>query len=228
MFKSSGAQFDLVTKTQVQAKKIFWNLTPPLLYEEIIQRREAIIAESGPVVVYTGKCTGRSPNDKFFVKESSSQDHVWWGKVNKPFPADKFESLKGRILEYFSQKELFVQDCYGGADPDYRFPARIITDTAWESLFAYNMFIHAEGKPPHEFSPELTLLVASGFEVEPEVDGTRSDVVVAIHLGQKLAIIAGTRYAGETKKTVFTALNYLFPLQNIFPMHCAANIGADG
>jgi phosphoenolpyruvate carboxykinase (ATP) len=228
MFKSSGTQFDLVTKTQVRAKKIFWNLTPPLLYEEIIQRREAIIAESGPVVVYTGKCTGRSPNDKFFVQESSSQDHVWWGKVNKPFPADKFESLKGRILEYFSQKELFVQDCYGGADPDFRFPARIITDTAWESLFAYNMFIHAEGKSPQEFSPELTLLVASGFEVEPEVDGTRSDVVVVIHLGQKLAIIAGTRYAGETKKTVFTALNYLYPLQNIFPMHCAANIGVEG
>jgi phosphoenolpyruvate carboxykinase (ATP) len=185
------------------------------------------LAESGPVVVYTGKCTGRSPNDKFFVKEPSSQENVHWGKINKPFPADKFESLKSRVLEYFGQKELFVQDCYGGADPDFRFPARIITDTAWGSLFSYNMFIHANSLSPKEFSPELTMLVASGFEAEPEIDGTRSDVVVAVHLGQKMAIITGTRYAGEIKKTVFTVLNYLFPLQNIFPMHCAANIGAD-
>ncbi len=228
MMKNSSARFELITKTEVQAKKIYWNLTPPLLYEEIIQRREALLAESGPVVVYTGKCTGRSPNDKFFVQEPSSQEDVWWGKINKPFPADKFERLKGRVLEYFTQKELFVQDCYGGADPDHRFPARIITDTAWGSLFAYNMFIHANALSPKEFAPELTMLVASGFEAEPEIDGTRSDVVVAVHLGQKMAIITGTRYAGEIKKTVFTVLNYLFPQQHIFPMHCAANIGAAG
>jgi phosphoenolpyruvate carboxykinase (ATP) len=228
MFNRTGARFELVTKNTVQAQKIHWNLTPPLLYEEVIQRREAMMAEYGPLVIYTGKSTGRSPNDKFFVREPSSQEHVWWGKVNKPFPMDKFESLKSRILDYFSQKELFIQDCYGGADPSYRFPARIITDTAWESLFAYNMFLHAAPQPPNEFSPEFTVLVASGFEAEPEIDGTRSDVVVAIHLGQKLALIAGTRYAGEIKKTVFTVLNYLFPLQNIFPMHCAANIGEAG
>jgi phosphoenolpyruvate carboxykinase (ATP) len=228
MFDRPGPRFELVTKTMVEARKIHWNLTPPLLYEEVIQRREAMLAESGPLVVYTGKSTGRSPNDKFFVSEPSSRDRVWWGKSNKSFPQDKFESLKGRILEYFSQKELFVQDCYGGADPAYRFPARIITDTAWGSLFAYNMFLHAANVPPQEFAPEFTVLVASGFETEPEIDGTRSDVVVAIHLGQKLAIIAGTRYAGEIKKTVFTVLNYLFPLQEIFPMHCAANIGVEG
>jgi phosphoenolpyruvate carboxykinase (ATP) len=228
MFNAPGPQFELVTKTTVQAKKIYWNLTPPFLYEEVIQRREAMLADGGPLVIYTGKCTGRSPNDKFFVREPSSQECVWWGKSNKPFPADKFETLKGRILEYFTQKELFVQDCYGGADPAYRFPARIITDTAWESLFAYNMFLHAAGDHPQDFNPKFTVLVASGYEAEPDIDGTRSDVVVAIHLGQKLALIAGTRYAGEIKKTVFTVLNYLFPLQNIFPMHCAANIGESG
>jgi phosphoenolpyruvate carboxykinase (ATP) len=228
MFDRPGSRFELVTKTVVQAKKIHWNLTPPLLYEEVVQRHEALMADDGPLVVYTGKCTGRSPNDKFFVREPSSQDHVWWGKANKPFYPEKFERLKGRILEYFSQHELFVQDCYGGADPAYRFPARIITDTAWQSLFAYNMFRRAASVAPQEFLPEFTVLVASGFEAEPDIDGTRSDVVVAIHLGQKLALIAGTCYAGEIKKTVFTVLNYLFPLQNIFPMHCAANIGADG
>jgi phosphoenolpyruvate carboxykinase (ATP) len=228
MFDKSNTRFELVTKTVVQTKKICWNLTPALLYEDVVRRSEAMIAEKGPLVIYTGKCTGRSPNDKFFVREPSSQDQVWWGKTNKPFDPEKFERLKVRILDYFSQKELFVQDCYGGADPAYRFPARIITDTAWESLFAYNMFIHAKNVPPKDFIPEFTILVASGFEAEPEIDGTRSDVVIAIHLGQKLALIAGTRYAGEIKKTVFTVLNYLFPLKNVFPMHCAANIGDDG
>lgn len=222
------SSFELITKTQVTAKKTHWNLTPPLLYEHVIQRQEAMMAEFGPLVIYTGKCTGRSPKDKFFVHESSSQDHIWWNKDNRSFPIDKFENLKARVLEYFKQKELYVQDCYGGADPEYRFPARIITDTAWGSLFAYNMFIHSDALTPQEFQPEVTVLVASGFETEPEIDGTRSDVVVAINLGQKLAIIAGTRYAGEIKKTIFTVLNYLFPLQGIFPMHCSANIGADG
>ncbi len=212
----------------IQARKIHWNLTPPLLYEEVVKRGEAMIAEHGPLVVYTGKSTGRSPNDKFFVREPSSQDQVWWGKTNRPFDPDKFERLKARILDYFSVKELFVQDCYGGADPAYRFPTRIVTDTAWGSLFSYNMFLHAAQAIPQIFNPELTILVATGFEAEPEIDGTRSDVVVAIHLGQKLALIAGTRYAGEIKKTVFTVLNYLFPLQSILPMHCAANIGPAG
>ena len=228
MLDNLNSRFELVTKTVIQTKKIYHNLTPPLLYEEVIRRGEALTAENGPLVVFTGKCTGRSPNDKFFVREPSSQDDVWWGKINKPIAPDKFEHLKSRILEYLSHKELFVQDCYGGADPAYRFPARIITDTAWESLFAYNMFIHADPVSPKDFSPEFTVMVASGFEAEPEIDGTRSDVVVAIHLGQKLALIAGTRYAGEIKKTVFTVLNYLFPLQGILPMHCAANIGASG
>ena len=228
MVENQNSHFELVTKTTVQTKNIYWNLTPPLLYEEIVRRGEAMLAENGPVVVYTGKCTGRSPNDKFFVREPSSQNHIWWETSNKPFDPDKFEHLKARILEYFSQRELFGQDCYGGADPAHRFPARIITDTAWGSLFAYNMFLHSDTGSPQEFSPEFTVLVATGFEAEPEIDGTRSDVVVALHLGQKLALIAGTRYAGEIKKTVFTVLNYLFPLQNIFPMHCAANIGIHG
>jgi phosphoenolpyruvate carboxykinase (ATP) len=223
-----GSRFELITKTPIQARKIHWNLTPALLYEEVIQRREAMMAENGPLVVYTGKCTGRSPNDKFFVQEPSSQDQVWWGKTNRPFPSEKFESLKARVVEYFKQKDLFIQDCYGGADPAYRFPARIITDTAWGSLFAYNMFIHAGNVSPQDFAPEFTVMVASGFEAEPEIDGTRSDVVIAIHLGQKLAVITGTRYAGEIKKTVFTVLNYLFPLKGVFPMHCSANIGASG
>ncbi len=228
MFDIINSQFELDAKTVIQTKKIYRNLTPPLLYEEVIKRGEALTAENGPLVIYTGKCTGRSPNDKFIVREPTSEENVWWGKSNKPFDPEKFEHLKARIFEYFSRKELFVQDCYGGADPAYRFPARIITDTAWENLFAYNMFIHADPIPSKEFLPEFTVVVASDFEAEPGLDGTRSDVVIAINLGQKLALIAGTRYAGEIKKTVFTVLNYLFPLSGILPMHCAANIGDTG
>jgi phosphoenolpyruvate carboxykinase (ATP) len=227
MIESLPFQFDLGTKDGIKPKKVFWNLTPPLLYEEILKRGEAMVAEKGPLVIYTGKCTGRSANDKFFVRESSSQDAIWWGKGNKPFDADKFEILKSRVMDYLEQKELFIQDCYGGADPAYRFPVRVVTDTAWQSLFAYNMFIHAENIPPKDFKSDFTVLVASGFEADPEIDGTRSDVVIAINLQQRLAVIAGSRYGGEIKKTVFTVLNYLFPLQNVFPMHCSANIGPD-
>ncbi len=221
-------RIELNATTVIQAKKIHWNLTPPLLYEEIVKRSEAMIAEKGPIVIYTGKSTGRSPNDKFFVSEVSSKDHIWWGKDNKPFDMEKFDKLQTRIVDYFSGRELFVQECYGGADPLYRFPAQIVTDNAWQSLFAYNMFRHIEAESFKEFAPQFTVLVASGFETEPEIDGTRSDVVVAINLAQKMALIAGTRYAGEIKKCVFTILNYLFPLQGILPMHCSANIGQDG
>jgi phosphoenolpyruvate carboxykinase (ATP) len=228
MFESQPFTFDLGSKSGSYPKKTYWNLTPPLLYEEVVKRGEAMIAQQGPLVIYTGKCTGRSANDKFFVDEHSSQDAIWWEKGNKPFDPEKFEILKGRILEYLGQRELFIQDCYGGADPIYRFPVRIVTDSAWQSLFAYNMFIHSAAISPKDFKSQFTVLVASGFEADPEIDGTRSDVVVAIHLGQRLALIAGTRYGGEIKKTIFTVLNYLYPLQDIFPMHCSANIGENG
>ena len=228
MFEQPSSNIFVDSVTNLQAKKIHRNLVPALLYEEIIKRGEALITDHGAVVVYTGKCTGRSPNDKFFVSEPSSKDHIWWGTEKKPFDPEKFEILKARILSYMEQKEVFVQDCYGGADPNYRFPARIITDSSWQSLFAYNMFRHSSTEESHDFNPEFTILVASGFEVEPEIDGSRSDVVVAIHFGQKLALISGTRYTGEIKKTVFTVLNYLYPLNGILPMHCAANIGENG
>lgn len=223
----TGSNIQVNLDTLIQAKKIYRNLPPALLYEEIVHRGEALLTDHGAIVVYTGKCTGRSPNDKFFVDEPTSREHIWWGSEKKAFDPEKFEVLKGRIVEYLNTKELFVQDCFGGADPEYRFQTRIVTDSAWQSLFAYNMFRHADGEFAEKFAPEFTILVASGFEVEPEIDGSRSDVVVAIHLGQKLALISGTRYTGEIKKTIFTVLNYLYPLQGILPMHCAANIGRD-
>ena len=217
MNETPGSLVELITKTPIHARKIHWNLTPPLLYEEVIQRREAMMAEHGPLVVYTGKCTGRSPNDKFFVQEPSSQDQVWWGKTAQPFPPEKFEKLKSRVIEYFKQKDLFIQDCYGGADPTYRFPARIITDTAWGSLFAYNMFIHAGHASPQEFVPEFTVMVASGFEAEPEIDGTRSDVVIAIHLGQKLGCDSRDALCRRNQENRFYRPELSFSTKRCFP-----------
>jgi phosphoenolpyruvate carboxykinase (ATP) len=224
----TGSTIQVNSETIIHAKKVYHNLLPALLYEEIIHRGEALLTDHGAIVVYTGKCTGRSPNDKFFVDEPESREHIWWGSEKKAFDPEKFETLKGRIIDYLDTKELFVQDCFGGADPAYQFQTRIVTDSAWQSLFAYNMFRHVDDDLLDSFLPEFTILVASGFEVEPEIDGSRSDVVVAIHLGQKLALISGTRYTGEIKKTIFTVLNYLYPLQGILPMHCAANIGDNG
>ncbi len=227
MFFVRNTRFTLTPDTVVETKKVHWNLKPPNLYEHVIRRGEAMVADNGPLVVYTGKCTGRSAKDKFFVDEPGSRERIWWD-ANQPFAEDKFEALKARVLEYYSQTEIYIQDCYGGADPEHRFPARIVTDSAWSSLFSYNMFRHARIDSPQEFRPEFTVLVASGFEAEPAIDGTRSDVVIAIHLGEKLALIAGSRYGGEIKKTVFTVLNYLFPLRGVLPMHCSANIGEEG
>lgn len=218
---------DLGNHSVLLGKRVYWNLTPPLLYEEIVKRGEALIADNGPLVVYTGKCTGRSPRDKFYVDEPSSRERIWWAGDKKALDQAHFEILKNRMIEYFNLKDIFIQDCFGGADPQATFPTRIITDSAWQNLFAYNMFRHPEESHLQGFKPEFTVLVASGFETEPEIDGTRSDVAVVIHLGLKMALIAGTRYTGEIKKTIFSVLNYLYPLKGILPLHCAANIGSD-
>ena len=211
----------------IEPKKIHWNLTPPLLYEEIVKRSEAMIADKGSIVIYTGKSTGRSPNDKFYVRESSSEDKIWWNKDNKPFDPEKFEILKSRMVDYCNNQELFVQNCYAGAIHPVDSRLKSLPIQRGRACLSYNMFRHADDAGANEFKPQFTVLVATGFETEPEIDGTSSDVVVVIHPGQKLALISGTRYAGEVKKCVFTILNYLFPLQGILPMHCAANIGSD-
>ncbi len=205
----------------------FWNEQTPLLYEEAIRRREGFLAHRGPLVVRTGQHTGRAANDKFIVEEPSSQDKVWWGKVNRPIDPDQFERLRLRLLAYLQGHDLFVQDCYAGADPDYRLPVRVITEKAWHSLFAHNMFIRPEWEALGEFVPEFTVLHAPNFHAIPEVDGTRSEAFVIIHFGKKLVLIGGTAYAGEIKKSIFTALNYLLPQRDVLSMHCSANYGKD-
>jgi phosphoenolpyruvate carboxykinase (ATP) len=210
----------------VNTGTLYYNLAPAQLYEHALRNEGAVLSAHGALIVRTTPYTGRSPRDKFIVEEDSSRGHVWWGEVNRPFSADAFAALKRRLFAYLQRRPLYVRDCYGGADPRWRFPVRIVTESAWHSLFAYNMFIPAEGG--EEFDAPFTLYHAPNFKAVPELDGTRSEVFVIIHFGERTALIGGTPYAGEIKKTVFTVLNYLYPLQGVFPMHCAANVGREG
>jgi phosphoenolpyruvate carboxykinase (ATP) len=209
-------------------KNIYWNLPTPALYEEALKRNEGILAHLGPLVVRTGQFTGRSPNDKFVVEESSSKDKIWWGKVNRPYSEDRFDELERRMASYLQGKDIFVQDCFCGADPDYRMPVRIITQYAWHSLFIHNMFIQPKPEELAEFKPEFVVIDCPGFHANIEVDKTNSDVFILVNFGKKKVLIGGTEYAGEMKKSVFTAMNYFLPLKNVMPMHCSANIGPEG
>lgn len=206
----------------------YWNLSTAALVEEAIRRHEAVLAHMGPLVVRTGHHTGRSPNDKFIVQESVSEKNIWWGKVNCPFDAAKFDGLYQRMISQFQGEDLFIQDCFVGADPRYRLPIRIITETAWHNLFARNLFIEAKPEELLHHRPEFTLIDAPSFHADPAQDGTNSEVFIIISFAEKIVIIGGTSYAGEIKKSIFTIMNYLLPLKNVFPMHCSANIGKNG
>jgi phosphoenolpyruvate carboxykinase (ATP) len=223
-FGKKFSDYDLEQIGITGNKKVYWNLTPGELYEEAVQRSEGLIVEDGPLLVHTGKYTGRSPNDKFIIKESSSEEKVWWGNVNHPLSQEKFHRFEQRFIQYASERDLFVQDVYAGADPDHRLAIRVITDSAWQSLFAHNMFIHAASNVQH-FEPDFVLISCPSYKSVPDIDGTNSEVAVMIHFGEKRAYIAGSSYAGEIKKTVFTIMNYVLPNKNILSMHCSANIG---
>jgi phosphoenolpyruvate carboxykinase (ATP) len=212
----------------VNALGVWWNLSVPSLYEKALRRREGLLAEHGPIVCRTGHHTGRSPNDKFIVREPSSERHVWWGAVNRPLAPPQFDALHRRLLAYLEGKELFVQDCFAGADPEYRLPIRIITEMAWHSLFARHMFIPASAAAGTRHNPEFTVINAPRFHADPGEHGTHSEVYILVHFGRKLVLIGGTSYAGEIKKSIFTVMNYLMPLREVMSMHCSANLGPGG
>ena len=203
-----------------------WNLSSPALYEEAVRRGEGLIAAHGPLVCRTGQHTGRSPNDKFIVREAASERNVAWGGVNRPMAEAHFRTLRHDILAFLENTELFVQDCVAGADPEFRLPIRVITQYAWHSLFARNLFLVPAGDGAA--APEFTIIDAPGFRADPSRHGSASDVVIALSFAERLVLIGGTSYAGEIKKSVFTILNYLLPLRGVLSMHCSANIGAAG
>jgi phosphoenolpyruvate carboxykinase (ATP) len=209
--------------------RVYWNLNDSALYEEAVFRNEGHIAYQGPLVVKTGKHTARAAADKFVVQEESTTDKIWWGVYNRPFSSEKFNSVVARLQAWSQGEEFFVQDCYAGADPDYRLPVRIITEKAWHSLFARNMFITTENKDIlKKFVPEFTVIAVPGFKLDPKIDGSRSETGILLNFEQRIAIIANSLYGGEIKKSIFTVLNFLLTFNDVLPMHCSANVGKKG
>jgi phosphoenolpyruvate carboxykinase (ATP) len=207
----------------------YWNLPTEALYEEIAFRREARITHQGPVVAFTGKHTARSANDKFVVREATTQEKIWWGEYNRPFSTDKFNELFSRLQGFLQGRDLFVQDCYAGADPNYRMPIRMVTELAWHSHFARNMFIlPTTAEEYRRHVPEFTVICVPSFKGVPQIDGTPANTFIVLNFDQKICIIGNTAYAGEIKKSIFTILNFLLPLEGVMPMHCSANVGKSG
>jgi phosphoenolpyruvate carboxykinase (ATP) len=209
------------------ANKVYWNLPVEALYEEAIFRGEGKLTHLGPLTVNTGKHTARAANDKVITREPTTAEHIWWGQYNRPYSQAKFDELFSRVQGYLQGRDLFVQDCFAGADPTYQLPVRIITEFAWHSLFARNMFLApATNEAYRRHIPDFTVIAVPGFKAFPQIDGTPSNTVIAINFAQKLCIIGNTGYAGEIKKAVFTIMNYLLPLEGVMTMHCSANVGA--
>src|SRR5689334_701318 len=207
--------------------RVYWNLNTPELYEEIARRNEGVYSNHGAVIVDTGEFTGRAAKDKAIVREPGSENKVFWGDVNKDFSQEKFNALKERMMAHAKGRELFVQDTFVGADPTYRLPVRVINELAWHSLFARTMFISNSGETTPS-KPEFTIINFPSFQADPQRDGTRSPTFILMDFSQRLVLIGGTSYAGETKKSAFTIMNYLLPQRNVMSMHCSANVGAAG
>lgn len=222
------SQYGLENHGLTNLNEIFWNLPTARLYEKILTRGEGRLSHLGPIVVRTGHHTGRSANDKFIVREESTQENIWWGPVNPPISEAYFEQLHQRMMMHLQTQDIYVQDCFAGADPNHRLPVRIITQYGWHSLFARNMFIQATEEEQLSHIPAFTVINAPGFHASPKLDGTNSETFIIINFKKKMVLIGGTSYAGETKKSIFTVMNYLLPEKGILPMHCSANIGPAG
>jgi phosphoenolpyruvate carboxykinase (ATP) len=208
--------------------KAWHNLSPAELYEHAVARGEASIVATGALTADTGQHTGRSPKDKFFVREPSSEDEIWWFAGNRPIEPEKFDGLLQKMVDYIAGHEIYVQDLFTCADPSFRLRVRVVTQLAWHSLFARNLFIRPTREQRETFEPDFTVISLPAVRADPATDGTRSETFILVNLGRRMVIIGGTEYAGEIKKSVFTALNYLMPEQGAMPMHCSANVGEDG
>jgi phosphoenolpyruvate carboxykinase (ATP) len=220
---------DLDAQGIVTPAEISWNLTTAPLVEYAVRRGEGLLAKDGPLVVRTGKHTGRSAKDKFIVRNAASENAVWWGNTNRPMDPAAFERLYDDFLIALGDKDmLFVADLYGGSQPEHRVRVRVINELAWHNLFIRTLLVRPEADELAGFEPEFTIIDLPSFRADPERHGCRGETVIAVDLEKKLILIGGTAYAGEIKKGVFGLLNFLLPPQGIMPMHCSANIGPDG
>ena len=207
----------------------YWNMTPAELVEEAIVRGEGRLVDSGALAADTGEFTGRSPKDRFIVKDAITENAVWWGDVNIPFDSQKFDLLYHRVCAYLAGKEIFVRDAYACADPEYRTNIRVVTEQAYHNIFANNLFLRPSKEEVLNFSPEWTIVNAPGFKADPAIDGTRQHNFAILNFTKKIILIGGTGYTGEIKKGIFGVLNFVLPHdKNVLSMHCSANIGKDG
>ncbi len=204
------------------------NLSVAELYEDAIRAGEGLVAAEGPLVVRTGKHTGRSPQDKFIVREPWSADKIWWGEVNRPIAEEHYDRLRARLVDYVAQRPLYAQDLFIGAAPAHRRSLRVYTETAWASIFARNLFRRPELADLAAFVPNFTIICVPSFKADPATEGTRTETAILLHLRRMEVIIVGTEYAGEIKKSAFTVMNYLLPDEGVLPMHSAVNVGAAG
>jgi phosphoenolpyruvate carboxykinase (ATP) len=204
------------------------NLPTAELYEDAVRAGEGLTAADGPLVVRTGRHTGRSPEDKFIVDEPSSRDKIWWGPVNRPISEAHYDRLRARLVDYVADRVLYAQDCFIGAAPEHRRRLRVYTETAWASIFARNLFRRPSAADLVGFVPNFTIICVPSFKADPSTEGTRTETAILVHLRRMEIIIVGTEYAGEIKKSAFTVMNYLMPDEGVLPMHSAVNVGAAG
>ncbi|MDT0675142.1 phosphoenolpyruvate carboxykinase (ATP) [Autumnicola musiva] len=210
----------------IQDAKIKYQLSPQELHNETIKKGEGVEAGSGALAVNTGRFTGRSPKDRFIVKDEVTKDDVWWGDINIPFEEDKFDHLYKKVTTYLSGKEVYVRDAYACADENYRMNIRAITEYPWSNMFAYNMFLRPDEGELESFEQEWSIINAPGFQADPETDGTRQGNFAILNFKKKIVLIGGTGYTGEIKKGIFSALNFILPMYHkTLPMHCSANVG---
>ena len=209
-------------------RSIHWNLSAPALYQEAIRRNEGTVTIGGALTVTTGVHTGRSPKDKFIVDTPSIHDQIDWGNVNRPISEENFDAMFQKVTAYLQGRDVFVQDCFAGADPTYRLNVRVITESAWPNLFARNMFIRPTPEQKEAFQPDFTVIHAPGLKAAGTTDGVNSETFILVNFDKKMVLIGGSHYAGEIKKSIFGILNYLLPDRDVMPMHCSANVGSNG
>ena len=207
---------------------VYRNLSPAILVEKALQRGEGCLMDNGALLVNTGKYTGRSPNDKFIVDSAGVHDEIAWGQVNRPISQEKFDALYEKMIAYLQNREIFIFDGFAGADPSYTKGFRVINELASQNLFIHQLLIRPTAEQLEDFKVDFTIIAAPGFKCSPQRDGVNSEAAIIIDYEKKLVLIAGSQYAGEIKKSVFSVMNYLLPKEGVFPMHCSANIGKDG
>ncbi len=223
------SQETFVEKLNLTDSIVHWNLSPKKLADIAVDLNQAKKASSGAISIDTGKFTGRSPEDRFIVKDQITENHVWWGKINKPFDSKKFDLLYTKVLAYLNGKELYIRDAYACADPEYRLNIRAVNEYPWSNLFIHNMFLRPKEKEIEDFKADWIIINAPGFLADPKIDETRQSNFALLNFTKKVALIGGTGYTGEMKKGIFSALNFILPIdKNVLSMHCSANIGKKG